>query len=392
MGIEKTNAINARRLAQEITEAIGADNAWNENTSVWWSNIFNIENGVNAFFSQLTNMVISQRVKSLEFENPLAQYKNGELALGIGEAEIYINPQTGKDFYTFPEETYNDANTNNGLLLDKLPDVQEVFYRINYGKQYKVTYSELQLRQVMTSWENFASFIDGISRNLNASANIDEYNAMRQLFVDGFNNGFIPQTEISAPTDAATANALLVKAREYFLSFPFPSTQYNGWSLVHPSAPVTTWSEKDKISIMLSARAAAVVDVEALAMAFNIEKAEFLGKVQIVDKIDTEGKIFAVLFDDTLINVKPQIDLATQFYNPETLKQNFNLTRTGIMSLSPFSNSIAFTTYNYTLLTAQPTDWATNYTNYYTKSGNSYAQISGSVAPEFTADTYYSRS
>lgn len=44
----------------------------------------------------------------------------------------------------------------------------------------------------------------------------------------------------------------------------------------------------------------------------------------------------------------------------------------------------------YTLLTAEPDDWATNYTNYYTKSNGVYEKISGETAPTFAANTYYS--
>ena len=42
------------------------------------------------------------------------------------------------------------------------------------------------------------------------------------------------------------------------------------------------------------------------------------------------------------------------------------------------------------LLTSQPSDWTTNYTNYYTKSGNNYIPIpKGTGAPTWAADTYY---
>lgn len=44
----------------------------------------------------------------------------------------------------------------------------------------------------------------------------------------------------------------------------------------------------------------------------------------------------------------------------------------------------------YTLLTAEPADWATNYTDYYTKSNGVYEKVSGTSAPTFAANTYYS--
>lgn len=45
----------------------------------------------------------------------------------------------------------------------------------------------------------------------------------------------------------------------------------------------------------------------------------------------------------------------------------------------------------YTLLTEAPEDWATNYTNYYTKSGDVYLPVpKATTAPTFAASTYYS--
>lgn len=44
----------------------------------------------------------------------------------------------------------------------------------------------------------------------------------------------------------------------------------------------------------------------------------------------------------------------------------------------------------YTLLTSEPADWATNYTDYYTKSNGVYEKVSGAEAPTFATNTYYS--
>lgn len=45
---------------------------------------------------------------------------------------------------------------------------------------------------------------------------------------------------------------------------------------------------------------------------------------------------------------------------------------------------------NYKLLNSQPSNWETNYTDYYTKSGLVYSRVSGSAAPTFAPNTYYS--
>lgn len=43
----------------------------------------------------------------------------------------------------------------------------------------------------------------------------------------------------------------------------------------------------------------------------------------------------------------------------------------------------------FSLLTTEPSDWDTNFTDYYTKSGDAYLPVTGDTAPTFAADTYY---
>lgn len=47
--------------------------------------------------------------------------------------------------------------------------------------------------------------------------------------------------------------------------------------------------------------------------------------------------------------------------------------------------------HRYTVTTSQPSDWATNYTSYYTKSGSTYTAVTGASAPTWVASTYYQR-
>ena len=43
----------------------------------------------------------------------------------------------------------------------------------------------------------------------------------------------------------------------------------------------------------------------------------------------------------------------------------------------------------YTALTEQPENWASTYTSYYTKDGDTYTKVTGTSAPTFAKDTYY---
>jgi hypothetical protein len=46
---------------------------------------------------------------------------------------------------------------------------------------------------------------------------------------------------------------------------------------------------------------------------------------------------------------------------------------------------------SYTLTLTEPGDWATKYTDYYTKAGNVYSPVTGGTAPAWAGDTYYKK-
>ena len=86
-------------------------------------------------------------------------------------------------------------------------------------------------------------------------------------------------------------------------------------------------------------------------------------------------------------------------------------TRTGIWSVEDDTDIIEFTTVNnelygvtaggkiykmisssaYSLQAEQPTDWATKYTSYYTKNSTTYSPVTGATAPNWAANTYYTK-
>lgn len=45
----------------------------------------------------------------------------------------------------------------------------------------------------------------------------------------------------------------------------------------------------------------------------------------------------------------------------------------------------------YSVMKDEPADWATNYTSYYTKSGDTYTAVTGESAPTWEANTYYAK-
>ena len=391
--MQKTDGEIAKKIAEQITKGIvGGDAAWSDNAHTWISNILSDSDMANSFFTGLTNTIVKQQIISRFFNNPLERFKTGELPYGLAESEFYINPQTGETFL-YPSADTAGTGVNADLLKDKLPDIKQIFFKKNYGKKYKKSYSDVQILNVVQTWDDLGRLIDGISRSLVSDANIEEFDTMKAMMTAGFNNGDMVVSSISDITDKATAEAFLVKAREKFLSFQFPSDAYNSWTDSN-NHKVTTWSDPDNISIIITAKTSAVVDVYALAAAFNIDKAEIMGKVFVVDKIDDAGKVAAILFDDTKLHFEKVLERAYSFFNPDSCSVSFYYYRQAVLALDPFANCIAFTTYNYSVLANAPADWATNYNDYFTKSavtGDAYIKNNFDSAPTFAANTYYKR-
>lgn len=401
-----TSPLDAQAIAATLTEQLGRPDLISDSAPIWWNGIARSSLTMNQYFETLVDVIISQKIVSKSFTNPLARFKNSTLPLGFGESEMYFNPQTGRYFAvnvetSYPGETiattkndgvgqeHQSINQNAHVLVDKVPDIKQVFYKINYGRQYQRTYSALELQKVATSWETYASFIDGVARDINASANIDEFRAMKDLFTNGVANALIPQLPIQAVTDEATAKALLVEARTLYGAFQIPSEDYNGWNMTHAEGDkITTWTEPGAVSITLTNRLNAVVDVQALAAAFNMDKADFIGKKFVVDKFDTDGEIQAIIFDDALVHVSDVFNQTGQIYNPATAKENIFLNRQAIMGLCPFANAVAITTATFTKVATQPNDWATKYNEYYEKNSSGlYIAVQGVVNPSTGAIT-----
>lgn len=433
--MKKTTAEQARQIARQCTEsAVNArggqiDQIWNENPAIWWSNVYSSAALTNEYFETLINTIVDMRIRANDFTNPLSQYKSGEMPLGFGQTEIYFNPQTGRYFAINPEndktegvyypgqnydsgvihngsgananglvttikdgvgEVNASVNRNEHLMIDKLPDVKQVFFRVNYGRQYQRTYSAVDLQKIATTWDSYAQFIDGIPRDINASVEIDDYNAMRGLFTTAVDRGLIPIYPISGLTTESDAKTLLQLARQFHTDFQFPSENYSGWNIANPGNPITTWSRPDTISILLTSQANSVIDVQALASAFNLEYANFIGKRQLVDFVDTDRKVKAIIFDDFLLHCTDIMDQTGSFYNPATSKENMFRNKQAIMSMNPFANSVAFTTNTFETVTgSQPADWATAVGKYYRKSTTgTYIAINGANTTYVDGDFY----
>ena len=90
----------------------------------------------------------------------------------------------------------------------------------------------------------------------------------------------------------------------------------------------------------------AEIDVEALASAFNLDKANFMGRVIQVDGFENE-EIVGVICDEAWLQIYDNIFRFDEFYNARVMAWNEYLHAWSTYAICPFANAVV-------LATAQP--------------------------------------
>ena len=295
---------------------------------------------LNEFVTNLINRVGLTIVRNKSFSNPLALFKKGSMPLGSDIQEIYSNPAVA--------EQYDYSNTAMAKLLTITdPDTHVAYYRRNRQDLYTKTISREGLQAAFDSWEKFEDFISSIAQSLYSGNYIDEFKYTKDLIDGAYANGKVVVKTVTNPTDTASAKAFLKAVRGLYSKMSFPSADYNAYSKFSGAhGTVTTWTDPERVVLVIKADAMAEVDVEALASAFNLDKANFLGRVIQVDGFDHE-EIVGVICDESWLQIYDNVFRFDEFYNARVMAWNEYLHAWGTWAISPFANAVV-------LATAQP--------------------------------------
>ena len=187
-------------------------------------------------------------------------------------------------------------------------------------------------------------------------AYITRYNQAKGLALAAFNAGAVKYEVITNPTTDATAKALVRKMRADYSKMQIPSTAYNAWADVKGEGAfaLKTWSDPEDIVVLISADVEALVDVEVLAAAFNMSKADFLGRVIVVDDfsqyaddgtVAVDGSMIkAVICDRAWFKIKTQDFAMDEFYNANNRTWQYYLNDVRMVNYSLFANAKIYTT------------------------------------------------
>lgn len=303
----------------------------------------------NQFINALVNRIALVRVKSATFNNAYAQLKKGYLEFGETIEEVFVEIAKAREFSVEKAEAREFKRT--------IPDVRTAFHVINWRAQYPVTIQDEDLRMAFQSVNGVQDLIAKIIDSVYTGAEYDEYLLFKYLMIKAISHGKMHPIAIGS----GELNDAAVAFRGTSNMMTFLKTQYNA-SGVHTSTP------KADQYIFMDAMYNASYDVNVLASAFNMDKADFSGKLMLIDdwtSFDNERfeeirknsdmieevtaeelallrNVKAVLVDGEWFQVYDNNLKFTEVYVSSGMYWNYNLNIWKTVSSSPFSNAVVF--------------------------------------------------
>lgn len=306
----------------------------------------------NQFISALVNRIALVRVKSAMFNNPYANLKKGYLEFGETIEEVFVNIAKAREFSVEKAEKREFKRT--------LPDVRSAFHTMNWRVQYPITIQDEDLRTAFLSMDGVQDLIAKIVDSVYRAAEYDEYLLFKYLLIKAIAAGKMYPKSIGDGVDMKKA---AVAFRGNSNQLTFMSNKYN-------AAGVTTVTPREDQVIFMDSTYNAEYDVEVLAAAFNMDKADFTGRLHLIDdwtsfdndrfdviragsdqieEVTSEelalmADVKAVVVDQEWFQVYDNVTKFTEQYAASGMYWNYFLNVWKTVSSSPFSNAIVFVT------------------------------------------------
>lgn len=307
----------------------------------------------NQFINALVNRIALVRVKSATFNNAYAELKKGYLEFGETVEEVFVGIAKAREF--------NVEKAESREFKRSLPDVRTAFHAMNWRVQYPITIQDEELRTAFLSIDGVQDLIAKIVDALYTAVEYDEFLLFKYLLIKAIAHGKMYPKSIGAGD-----------MKEAGVAFRAMSNQLTFMSKEYNADGVTTSTPKKDQYIFMDSTYNAQYDVEVLAGAFNMDKAEYMGKLKLIDSWDTFDNerfevirkesdmidevtaeelalmkdVKAVLCDSEWFQVYDNMMKFTEKYVSSGMYWNYFLNVWKTISSSPFSNAIVFVTDN----------------------------------------------
>ncbi len=304
----------------------------------------------NQFINALVNRIALVRVQSATFNNPYAILKKGYLEFGETVEDIFVQIANVVD--------YSAEKAPARELKRTIPDIKSAFHTMNWRVMYPITIQDEDLRMAFVSVDGVQNLIAKVVDSVYTAAEYDEFLLFKYLLIKSISAGKLYPASIGDGTDLKDS-AKAFRGTSNIIQFM--SNEYN-------EAGVKTNTPKDRQVIFMDAMFNAEFDVEVLASAFNMEKADFMGRLFLIDnwtsfdnerfdviKANSDGiedvtadelalmaDVKAVILDENFFQVYDNLNKMTENYIGSGLYWNYWYHTWKTVSVSPFANAIVF--------------------------------------------------
>lgn len=338
--IEGTNAEILQAIAEsdeKFADGVGEIMPTTASYEAAYTAITSNQTTMNAFVEGLTNLIgTTYMTQARQWISPLRNLMRDYLMYGDTVEEIAVNIFEAHNY-----KVSDDANPGKAFKQNP-PDVVAMFHRVNSEKLYECTFNNQQLKKAFLAENGLARFMETALTQLYNSSEYNKYESMKKVLADAYKTGKMRWETITLPSTKDETATLIEALRGVALKMGFMNSDYN----VHE---IVTHTPMQDIRIFMTPDMRAKVDVEVLAMAFNIDKAEFLGQVVIVDSFDKPNTTVPsglefVIADKDAFMCMPYVYETRSIYDPRHLALNVYLHDHNMFSFSEFVNCYGYST------------------------------------------------
>lgn len=307
----------------------------------------------NEFMGILATRIYKVIVTSKMYENPWTVFKKGIVEFGEKIEDIFID--------LAKPHTYDPENAYANELKRELPNIHTAFYVMNYQKFYKVTTTQAEFKTAFLSLDGITNFITKAITSMYSAANYDEYQTMKYMIARTIiKGGLYPVT--AGAISAQDAKTVVSKVKQISNDLTFMNKKYNRTGVYNQTL-------KENQYIIIDSTFDAIMDVEVLASAFNMDKVTFMGHRVLVDgfgNVDGErlGQLFegesttytaitdaqksalnaipCIVVDENFFQIYDNLIETGEDYVKEGLYWNNWLHNWKTFAISPFSNAVSF--------------------------------------------------
>lgn len=322
----------------------------------------------NAFINTI-NLIGLTIIDRNYWENPWEEFANrGVINFGQSVRELIVDIADVYDYNTY-------ANNVTNFLNNVVPNVSQYIHEVNYQKFYKTTTSDEQMAMAFNTSNGLFDLIEKITESLYEAYKYDKYIADKYMLCRRIVDGTVTSIKIDNYSSlSARERVSFIKNVSNLMTFRSPN--YN------PAGLRIATSFENQIAIV-NTKFYADLTTEVLATSYFRNDAEMKSKMALIDGFDSHDtarllellgtayipftsdeinglkNVPACIIDDEFFqdytysldnSVEPDGSMGmnqtrqTNFYNPETLKNNLYLHTWKVLSTSPFKNAVVFTT------------------------------------------------